>query len=63
MSKRRAAWDEWCIRWRGRPLTGKYGHSCEDWDGLPIDETCPEWPCACYQQWGEKMFGEPGEPE
>lgn len=65
VSKRRAAWDELCIKWRGRPLTGKYAHACDDWDGLPIDETCEnEWPCACFKQWGEKMFGTPeGEPE
>ena len=30
-----------------RVLTGKYRHWCDDWDGLPIDETTPEWPCVC----------------
>jgi len=42
--------DQWkaeSLRWRGRVLTGIYGHWCPDWDDLPIDETCPEWPCPC----------------
>lgn len=42
--------DEWkrdCLHWRGRTLTGQHGHWCEEWDGLPVDETCPEWPCGC----------------
>lgn len=38
-----------CMKWRGRPLTGKYGHWCYGWDFLPIDETCPEWPCECAE--------------
>ena len=44
------AWRAWvrdCLRWRRRVLTGKYAHWCFDWDELPIDETTPEWPCAC----------------
>jgi hypothetical protein len=41
------AWIEDSLRWRGKVLTGEYGHWCEDWDYLPIDETCPEWPCPC----------------
>lgn len=40
-------WEEDCLRWRGKILTGKYAHWCLDWDGLPIDETTPEWPCVC----------------
>lgn len=36
--------------WRKRVLTGKYSHWCQDWDGLPIDETCEEWPCACTEE-------------
>ena len=36
------------VRWRGRVLKGKYAHWCSDWDLLPMDETCPEWPCNCY---------------
>lgn len=40
-------WIADCLRWRGKVLTGKFAHWCFDWDGLPIDETTPEWPCAC----------------
>lgn len=40
-------WIEDSRKWRGRVLTGEYGHWCPDWDDLPIDETCPEWPCPC----------------
>ncbi len=30
-------------------LRGKYKHFCYSWDGLPIDETCPEFEsCECY---------------
>lgn len=36
-----------CKKWRGRQLTGQFGHYCEEWDGLPVDETTPEWPCSC----------------
>jgi hypothetical protein len=42
-----AQWVEDCDKWRGQLLTGDYAHWCDDWDGLPMDETCPEWPCAC----------------
>jgi hypothetical protein len=44
------AWIDDCEKWRGRLLTGDYAHWCDDWDGLPIDETTPEWPCACADQ-------------
>ena len=43
--------DEWradCDRWRGRMLSGEKAHWCYDWDGLPVDETCGEWPCTCW---------------
>ena len=40
-------WIEDCQQWRGRLLTGRYAHWCMEWDDLPIDETCPEWPCGC----------------
>lgn len=40
-------WEQDCMRERGKLLTGKYAHWCPDWDFLTIDETCPEWPCAC----------------
>lgn len=41
------AWRSDCMKWRGRVLTGEHSHWCIDWDDLPIDETVPEWPCAC----------------
>lgn len=38
-----------CHRWRGELLIGEKRHWCNDWDGLPMDETCEhEFPCACY---------------
>jgi hypothetical protein len=40
-------WEEDCLKWRDRVLTGKFAHWCFDWDGLPVDETCEEWPCDC----------------
>lgn len=40
-------WATDCKHWRGRLLVGRYAHWCPDWDDLPIDETCPEWPCPC----------------
>jgi hypothetical protein len=46
---------EWiadCRRWRGRVLTGKMAHWCGGWDGLPVDETTPEWPCECAEALG-----------
>jgi hypothetical protein len=44
-------WVNDCERWRGRVLTGKYAHWCHDWDGLPVDETCPEWSCClCWER-------------
>lgn len=35
------------LHWRGRLPAGKHAHECPDWDGLPIDELCPEWSCPC----------------
>ena len=30
-------------------LKGKYKHYCNDWDYLPIDETCHEFiACTCF---------------
>jgi hypothetical protein len=49
--KTQALWNKDCLYWRGKILTGEYSHYCNDWDGLPIDETTPEWPCCC--EWGE----------
>lgn len=45
-------WDDDCMEYRGTVLTGRYSHFCMDWDGLPIDETCIEWPCCGYEPEG-----------
>jgi hypothetical protein len=45
--KNEDAWEKDCLHWRGRVLVGDHAHWCREWDGLPIDETTPEWPCAC----------------
>lgn len=44
---RAALWASDCRHWRGRVLTGPGAHWCDEWDGLPVDETTPEWPCGC----------------
>jgi hypothetical protein len=44
-----ADWVEDCLQWRGRVLEGRYGHWCMEWDELPVDETCHEWPCGCAE--------------
>lgn len=41
-------WKRDCMHQRGKVLTGKYRHWCSEWDELPVDETCQEWPCACF---------------
>lgn len=42
-------WEQECLQWRGKVLTGKFGHYCDQMDGLPVDETCYEWEnCICY---------------
>lgn len=38
---------EACMRERGRVLTGAYAHCCDDWDGLPVDETTVEEFACC----------------
>jgi hypothetical protein len=45
-----ADWKEDCLKYRGVVLIGKYAHWCAEWDGLPIDEHMPEWPCGCYPE-------------
>jgi len=44
------AWIDECLKWRDRILTGHFIHYCHEYDGLPVDETCPEWPCGCYPE-------------
>lgn len=42
-------WIDDCKEFWGKVLTGKYGHWCNEWDGLPIDETCQEFKCCnCF---------------
>ncbi len=41
-----AIWDAECTKWRGEILTGKWRHYCNEWDGLPVDETTGEF-CCC----------------
>lgn len=43
----RSDWQEDCLKYRGKVLTGDYAHWCPEWDDLPIDETSFEWPCGC----------------
>lgn len=38
--------EEDCMLFYRKILTGKYKHYCPDWDFLPIDETCPEFNCC-----------------
>ena len=40
-------WVRDCLMWRGKVLTGGSRHWCDEWDSLPIDDTCLEWPCGC----------------
>lgn len=42
-------WQQDCLKWRGKVLTGKYAHWCYGYDFLPVDETTPEWPCECAE--------------
>jgi hypothetical protein len=54
-------WDEgrcwdWiadCMHWRGTVLHGQFMHWCNDWDGLPVDETTPDEFDCCYC-WGDE---------
>jgi hypothetical protein len=42
-------WEEDCMKWRGKVLTGKKAHWCCEWDFLPVDETTPEFECClCF---------------
>lgn len=42
-------------------LTGKLKHYCCEWDGLPIDETMPEFAaCNCFPDFPEPEIGGEG---
>lgn len=44
-------WQEDCRKWRGVVLHGEKAHWCYDWDGLPVDETTPEFSsCTCFDE-------------
>lgn len=50
MDTSRADWIEDCMKWRGKVLKGEKAHWCYEWDGLPIDETTPEFEsCLCFE--------------
>lgn len=53
--KEQEEWKSDCLKWRKVILTGKYSHWCYAWDFLPIDETCPEWPCECEKELKEDL--------
>jgi hypothetical protein len=41
-------WEEDCLKYHGRVLTGKCQHWCMDTDDLPVDDTCAEFEsCTC----------------
>lgn len=40
-------WEEDCLKERGEVLKGEYGHWCNDFDGLTVDETTDEWTHGC----------------
>ena len=45
------AWEEDCLRGRGRKLAGELSHWCYDWDSLPVDETTDEISCcSCWSK-------------
>lgn len=48
MSDSNKEWEEDCLKFHGEVLTGNGAHWCLEWDDLPIDETCYEWPCCGY---------------
>jgi hypothetical protein len=42
-------WRHDCLDTRGVVLTGAWSHWCDEWDGLPVDETTPEFEyCFCF---------------
>lgn len=58
-SEDNAAWnakrfDQQCLLEYGRTLHGGHAHYCNEWDGLPIDDTMPEFDaCTCYNETDE----------
>ena len=61
-------WRDVCLREMGRVLDGKFAHYCNDWDGMPMDETMPEFAetCTCFPNEpapGESEFELPEPPD
>lgn len=49
MKKPSQDWIEDSTHWYGYVLEGEFAHWCNEFDGLPIDETCFEFMvCGCY---------------
>lgn len=46
-------WEIDCVGFHGEVLQGEFSHYCEEWDSLPIDETCQEFEaCTCqFKDW------------
>lgn len=56
-------WEEDCLHYWGKVLTGEFGHWCWDWDFLPVDETCDEFKtCGCFTE-EELSNGKPNKEE
>lgn len=43
-------WVDACDKSRGRTLAGIHAHYCIEYNDVPVDETCPEWPCTCFEE-------------
>lgn len=42
------SWEIDCVGHYGEVLQGKFCHYCDDWDSMPLDETCMEFSvCTC----------------
>ncbi len=52
--KEQPTWATDCIQWRRKVLGGDFAHYCQDWDQLPVDETCKEFEsCSCFPRASE----------
>lgn len=50
MEKEISEFDQDSLAFHGTTLKGKYKHYCNEFDGLPIDETCIEFAyCLCFE--------------
>jgi len=49
---------DWAVdsfRWRGAMLNGLFTHWCYEYDELPVDETCLEFPCGCERDLADEL--------